>query len=313
MTVENWRVDSHFSKRYALLRVVEDYSGRMGIRKVSDYAHQKRNRYILNYLNRVIFPVLQKYKNRDDIGIKADNLPVWVFWWTGMDNAPQIVRQCIKSIQKSTGQHPFYFIDQSNYTEYVSIPQYIMDKLNAGNMRLAHFADYLRVYLIAKYGGLWLDATIYCADDLTEDFFEYPFFTCKSPYQECRYLSHYQWCTFCLGGWKHNLFFLFMKEAFEKYWKEEAVAIDYLFFDYLIYLAKENNVTIAKFIDTVPVNTLHRDDLQAAMNAGLPAEEFWNVIQEDTVIYKLSWREIYKKKTTSGNDTVYQYFLRMTI
>lgn len=87
-------------------------------------------------------------------------------------------------------------------------------------------------------------------------------------------------------------------------------AIDYLFFDDLIFLAREKIPAVKRYMDSVPENEPHRDDLQAAMNAALPACEFWNVVQDDTIIYKLSWRETYSEKTTDGRDSVYGYFLR---
>ena len=100
-----------------------------------------------------------------------------------------------------------------------------------------------------------------------------------------------------------------MKNAFEIYWREENTAIDYLFFDDLIYIAKENIPSIRKSLETVPINNIHRDDLQAAMNDALPAKEFWNVIRDDTSLYKLSWRETYSKMSSDGKQSVYGYFL----
>ena len=180
-----------------------------------------------------------------------------------------------------------------------------------GLMGLAHFTDYLRVCLIEKYGGLWLDATIFCSEQLPNDYFTLPFFTLKSPYRETRYISKYRWTTFCLGGWRHNQFFLFMKDALEEYWLKNDYAIDYLFFDYIISIARDNNVFIRDLMDAVAENTPHRDDLQAAMNAALPAEQFENVINKDTTLYKLSWRETYSELTADGKPSIYNRFLNL--
>ena len=127
-----------------------------------------------------------------------------------------------------------------------------------------------------------------------------------------RYVSKYQWVTFCLGAWKNNQFYKFVKEAFEVYWLENDAAIDYLFFDYIILLAKQNCPYIKQLMDNVPNNELHRDDLQAAMNLKLSAEHFYDVIQEDTGLYKLSWREKYSEKTEDGAMSIYAFFLSMT-
>jgi hypothetical protein len=46
------------------------------------------------------------------------------------------------------------------------------------------------------------------------------------------------------------------------------------------------------------------------MNAALPAAEFDCVLQPDTVLYKLSWRESYAEKTADGKDSVFSFFIR---
>ena len=81
------------------------------------------------------------------------------------------------------------------------------------------------------------------------------------------------------------------------------------FFDHLIFIGRQHIPSIKIYMDAVPENTPHRDDLQAAMNAMLPAEEFWNVIRNDTPIYKLSWRETYSEVTSDGKQSVYGWFL----
>lgn len=311
MTVENWRSDCCFSRKLAWLRIADDIGGRAHMHRLSIWAHGKKEEWILEYLQNMLEPVIQKYKKVEETGIMAENAPIWVCWWTGEETAPPLVRQCIRSIKKNAGKHPVYLITQINYEEYIKVPDFILWKMQSGQMRLAHFADYLRVSLLEQYGGLWLDATIFCTREVPEECFSKTFFTCKSEWKESSYLSNYQWVTFCLGGWQHNVFFQFMKEAFECYWKTEDIAIDYLFFDDLIYLAKENISIIRKIMEEVPINNIHRDDLQAAMNAALPAEEFWNVVRKDTTLYKLSWRESYQQKTADNQESVYGYFLRL--
>lgn len=313
MTSRNWESDCHFSKKYAGLRIVDDFSGRLRVKKISNWAHKKKEQWALKYLYELLLPVIEKYKDMHDAGTKVENAPVWVCWWTGVDTAPQLVQQCIRSIQKNAGNHPVNIITQENYSEYLQVPEFMLERLNKKEIGLAHFADYLRVCLLEQYGGLWLDATMFCATNIPEEYFELPVFTCKSPYVESRYLSDYQWVTFCLGGWKGNVFYQFLKDVFELYWRETDTAIDYLFFDYLIYLAKQHIPSIQRYLEEIPVNNLHRDDLQAAMNKALPAEEFWNVIQDDTIFYKLSWREKYLVKTVDGNDSVYVYYINMII
>ena len=309
MTKKNWKSDCKFSKKLACLRLLDDIGGRVGFHKLSSWAHSQKEEWILNYLQRMLDPVIQKYKKYDHNGISEENAPIWVCWWDGEENAPLLVRQCIKSIMKNSGEHPVNIVSEKNYSEYLDISEYILNKMKTQKMGLAHFSDYLRVCLLERYGGLWLDATIFCSQMIPQECFSLPFFTCKSEVKKGRYLSEFQWVTFCLGGWKHQVFYQFMKEAFELYWRMENVAIDYLFFDDLIYIAKENIPSIRKLLEAVPINNIHRDDLQAAMNEVLPATEFWNVIKDDTALYKLSWRETYSESLSDGKQSIYGYFI----
>ena len=313
MTKASWKSDIQFSRRYARLRVMDELGGRLGLKKISQSAHRKKEEYIISYLKEELEPLIEEYKGIEEYGVKADNAPIWVCWWTGLDDAPALVQQCVKSIYKESQNHPVHILTQDNITEYIEIPEYFIEKVQKGTMGLAHLADYIRVSVLNQYGGLWLDGTIFCSDTIPEWYFELPFFTCKSEYRESKYLSHYQWVTFCIGGWKGNVFYSFLKRAFEVYWSQNDTAIDYLFFDYLIFIGKEQIPSIKMLMDSVPLNTPHRDDLQAAFNACLPAEDFDNQLHQDTPINKLSWRETYAEETSDGKQSIYGYFLSLEI
>ena len=105
--------------------------------------------------------------------------------------------------------------------------------------------------------------------------------------------------------------FTCFKDLFEEYWKKETSSIDYLLVDYFIAIMYEHITTVNTNLTAVPPNNHRRDDLQAAMNAALPAEKFYDIVREDTVFYKLSWRETYSKYTVENTESVYGYFLRI--
>lgn len=313
MTIKQFRSDSQFSVYYACLRVFHELGGRLHFRRLSDWAFGEKNRWISTYLEQRLKPVLECYKEDNDQGEYFPNAPVWVCWWSGEDTAPALVRQCIQSILRYAGTHPVYLITKDNFKDYLDIPVYMLAKVQGGQLGLAHLADYIRVSLLAEHGGLWLDATIFCSAQLPAWYFQLPVFTCKSELREGKYISAYRWVTFCLGGWKGNVFYRFLKDALEEYWRAESHAIDYLFFDHVIYLAYKHIDAIHQLLDQIPINNIHRDDLQAAMNALLPAEDFSRVIQPDTTLYKLSWREAYSMQTQDGKESIYAGFLKAEI
>lgn len=309
-TVSSFQSDARFSVWYALLRIFHELGGRIGFRKLSDWAYKMKSQWISDYLRTNLQPVLDVYVNDGDAGSYQENTPIWVCWWTGAETAPALVKQCIRSIRANAGNHPVHVIDRDNYLQFLEIPEYMLEKVSSGKMGLAHLADYIRVVLIAQHGGLWLDATICCADVIPEEYFEIPLFTCRNRLESSSYFSKMQWTTFALAGWKGNVFFRCLKTAFEDYWQHQEAAVDYLFFDYLIALIRDHIPVANKLLEQVPPNNPHRDDLQAAMNATLGAEKWHEVVQPDTVFYKLSWRETYAKDTADGEESIYAYFLR---
>ena len=49
------------------------------------------------------------------------------------------------------------------------------------------------------------------------------------------------------------------------------------------------------------------------MNRQASSSEFSDILSEDTVLYKLSWREVYSEKGIDGKESVYAYFLKMDL
>ncbi len=308
-TVIAFRSDRTFSPQLAWYRAIDDVAHRIHLKRLSSSFHQKKDEFILSFLSDFLQPVIQKYKVSSYTGEPSPTAPIWVCWWTGEESAPPIVKQCIKSIRANANGHPVHLITKDNYFDYLDIPDYIINKVNEKKLGLANFSDYLRFSLIAKHGGLWIDSTIFCREAISSSYFSLPVFTCKSPERDSRFISRYRWTSFCLGGWKGHVLFSFLQEAFESFWKVYDTAIDYLFVDYLIAIAYQELPQANRELSNVPINNLHRDDLQAAMCAGLPAEEFANVLCEDTILYKLSWRESYTETTDSGTETIYGAFI----
>lgn len=73
---------------------------------------------------------------------------------------PQIVKLCIDSIRRNAGNHPVHLLDKSNYKEFITLPDGLEERMVNGN-KLAHLSDVIRFGLLSRYGGIWLDATIY--------------------------------------------------------------------------------------------------------------------------------------------------------
>jgi hypothetical protein len=105
-----------------------------------------------------------RYKNVYPDGLKygrktPDN-PVWVFWDSGLENAPEIIQRCFESVEKFSGREVI-LLTTENVRDFVRFPDYITWRAGKKEIPLAHYSDLLRFSLLAHYGGTWMDATVY--------------------------------------------------------------------------------------------------------------------------------------------------------
>ena len=113
----------------------------------------------------------KKFKNRlvdklEDIEI-SKTLPkiIWWSWLQGENEAPELAKVCLESLRRNFPDYKIVIVTNDNLDNYVKLPQTILDKFNAGWIKGAHFADIIRLNLLAKYGGVWIDATVFCTDN----------------------------------------------------------------------------------------------------------------------------------------------------
>jgi hypothetical protein len=81
---------------------------------------------------------------------------VWCYWGQGVENAPNIVKSCIAYIKKRNQDRVVRVLTDDTIKDFVEIPDYIK---NNKNITKTLFSDILRVELLKKYGGTWIDAT----------------------------------------------------------------------------------------------------------------------------------------------------------
>lgn len=305
----------YYSVKLALFCTGETIFQSLRLKNMSRYFQVKKTDYVLEYLKIRYGYVFTKSVNEENKGENATSTfgkPIWICWLDGIDQAPLLVQKCVSSIKKNAGNHPVNIITQDNYTEFVTLPKYIIEKKEKGMIGAAHFSDVLRVCLLAQYGGLWLDATIYCKEKIPEDYFENDFFTCKSEPCDVGCVSRNQWTTFCLGGTKGCIMFQVLRNFFFEYWKNEDCAIDYLFFDDAIEVARECVPEINHLIEAVSYNNLERDCLIQRFAAPWEKGCVDDLLVGTTIMFKLGYREkqFLNEFTNKGEPTVYAAFLR---
>ena len=108
----------------------------------------------------LLLKLLEKYKQSKQINEKSNK--VWFSWLQGMEVAPDIVKVCYASLQRYIKDKEIVVITQENMGKYVTFPEHIQKKYEKGVIPMAHFSDLLRLELLTRYGGTWIDATVLC-------------------------------------------------------------------------------------------------------------------------------------------------------
>ncbi len=92
----------------------------------------------------------------------ASNVPktIWMMWLQGLEQAPPLVKQCYASWKALNPDWKIVFLDETNFREYVDDLEIILGD-NKGAQIQAR-SDIIRISLLAKYGGVWIDATCFC-------------------------------------------------------------------------------------------------------------------------------------------------------
>ena len=210
---------------------------------------QAKNAAILEKLHKDYAHLLSRYMDQAETTTPGENAPIWMLWWDG--KMPPIIELCYRSKLKNAGSHPVILLTKDNVRDYVAFPSQVWEQFRRGKLRIAHLADMIRVQLIRRYGGLWLDASIYCSQEIPEAVFELPVYSIKGDTNPA-YISDGRWTTFAIGGWQNNILCSFLDDFFQKYVAAGNRFLDYYMFDCAIALAYQKIPAVGAAIDNLP-------------------------------------------------------------
>lgn len=229
---------------------------------------------------------------------------IWLCWWQGLDQAPELVKRCVESIRRNAGNHEVVVITDENMSDYVEIPECILEKRKTGVITRTNLSDLLRLSLLANYGGLWLDSTFLCTASLDEIVFSEPLFSIKRPdYLHCSIAGGY-FAGYSLAC-NDDLRWMFaaIRDFFLEYWRNTDFLVDYLMVDYMIVLAQRHNMEIASAFSSIKPNNPLCDDLFTML--GQPFfKDGWHELTRDTSLFKLSWKFDFPVES-NGTPTYY--------
>ncbi|HWS32732.1 MAG TPA: capsular polysaccharide synthesis protein, partial [Actinoplanes sp.] len=87
--------------------------------------------------------------------------PIFVYWAQGFATAPPVVRACLAALKATNPS--VHELSRDTIGAYVDVPP---DLVAAVGDDHAHFSDLLRMLLLEKFGGIWVDATCFVSEPL---------------------------------------------------------------------------------------------------------------------------------------------------
>lgn len=265
-----------------------------------------------SYLERKYKGLAQELMAQYTPGVKPEKPLIWVFWWQGIESAPDIIRRCVQSICANSENYAVEIIDANNYSDFVDIPSHILDKLNSGNISLTHFADYYRMAILAAHGGLWIDASLFVNKPIKNNIFDQPVFTVRNPGMDPTNVSNWEWTVGVIGGWKGNTLFYGASELLSAYWRDHDVLADYFVFDYMIRLLCNCSTELHTALSAVAPNNRDFYFLQEHANAPFSDTLYEKMQHSKTWLYKISWKSVYSLETPDGKETMFARWIKDT-
>lgn len=225
---------------------------------------------------------------------------VWVCWFQGIEDAPKLVQRCYESIKRNLTESDIILITESNMHEYILFPDYIMKKWKSGQITHTHMTDLLRIALLTKYGGTWIDATVFCTrkqNAIPSYFFdsELFFFQCLKPGRDghATYIS-----SWYMSAKSNNKILAAVQYLCNEYWKENKELLDYFLLHDFVSIVLEYYPEEWKKI--IPRDNATPHELLLILFEDYN-EQMWEAISDQVPFHKLSYKfedEKFKQKGT---------------
>ncbi len=222
---------------------------------------------------------------------EAEEKRVWICWFQGMENAPQIVQDCYASVCYWMKDWTITVITTENMDKYVKFPEYIIDKWKKGIISNTHLSDLLRLELLIRYGGLWLDSTTYMTEPIPSYIIDSDFFVYRNGWMDMEMINMGSWLMY--SKYKGHKILCETQRLLYEYWKKYNYIKNYFLMHIFFRMVTDEN---PELWNQVPM--VNHIDSHLLMQELLKQydESRCTQIMQLTSIHKLT----YKVKTSKG-------------
>ena len=180
-------------------------------------------------------------------------------WLQGEEKAPKLYQACLNSVRRNIKDSEIILITQENINKYVHFPPYILQKFNNNQITRTHFSDLLRLELLIKYSGTWIDASVLLTE-FNEIFFNNDLFFFQS--FNNKNIAGSSWF---LTSERENPILKSTRDLIYEYWRINDHLYNYFLFHYFFKISCDKYFDdfqkVAKFSNE-PVHVLQKKLLQ---------------------------------------------------
>lgn len=282
----------------------------INIRKVFRIGGYIKNKNVYHEytVQKEYYKLEKKYKSiiREGVDIslpRNQSNKIWICWLQGLDEAPELVKACVASVKKNMPDKEVIILNKENISQYIQLPEHIIKKVEKGCIPLAHFSDILRVALLCKYGGGWLDSTVLCTSNNVPNYISnanlFVYQQVDLVRQDNASIVLSNWLIFAESN--HPILLLTLKLLYQ-YWRDNNHITQYFFFHILFTLATRR---YPEEWNRVPVfNNRSPHILQFELKENFK-EERWEQIKAMSCFHKLNRYEDFSE----NNNSFYNYII----
>ena len=241
--------------------------------------------YLKSYLK--IIPKMQKQLNQFP---QNKSKQVWTMWL--QEDIPEICDICIRSIKKYYPE--VVLITEKNISQYIKINNIILQKYKCGKIKPAHFSDYIRMCLLDKYGGLWIDSTCFLTQNIPDEIWDYEFFVLKNDKTS-------EFSNYFIYSDSNQYITRIMKTFLEKYWIKEDEEPYYYFFHLFMKLLIKHDKKVKEIWDKIPDSSELNQKLLWQNLFKNYNEAVYEKLKNENYLYKLTYRKFEEKNTNKNN------------
>lgn len=207
---------------------------------------------------------------------------IFMYWEQGWDNAPLICKYCQKSWEKYNKETwNIILLEKTNLKKYIDIEKLVP---NFWKIPIASRSDILRINLLKKYNGLWVDATLFCTEPLDSWLYKYDTFFAFSKGDVLLISSWF------LYSKKNNYIVNTWCDKYNSYWKDKTKPEKYFQFHYIFNELYESDKKFRDLWDGISpkigANSAHKLKFPLKYEY-LPDEQKMHIILRKSPLYKL--------------------------